>query len=87
MNDFVGALISVLVFIAMGYMARRFKLLDENITRTIYRFLFTIPLPVVVLVSLANARAEVRSLALPLIGAGRSDARCGQSLYRQALEV
>src|SRR5688572_10587804 len=69
MNDFTTALISIVVFMAMGYAARRFGLLDEKTTRVIYKFLFAIPLPIVVLVSLANARLNSGLIALPVVGA------------------
>lgn len=69
MNDFSTALVSVVAFIAMGWIGRRLGILEVATMRTIYKFLFTVPLPIVVLVSLANAHADTKLLALPAIGA------------------
>ncbi len=68
MNDFTTALLSILTFMTMGFVARRLGVLDEKVTRTLYKFLFTVPLPIVVLVSLTNAHANIKLLALPVVG-------------------
>jgi predicted permease len=68
MNAFTIALITTLFFISIGYISTRLGLLDVKTGRTLYRFLFTIPLPIVVFTSLATAKNDLALTALPLIG-------------------
>jgi len=67
MNQFFVSLISVLLFISIGYLARQFKLLDLDIGKKIIKFLFTIPLPILVFSSFASNPIETQFLSLPLI--------------------
>jgi malate permease and related proteins len=69
MNDFTTSVITTLFIIGIGFTAKCLKLLDVKTTRTLYKFLFAIPLPIVVFTSLANSEATAELLKLPLIGA------------------
>lgn len=68
MNEFTTSAVTSLVIISIGYLAKRFKLLDIKTTRELYKFLFTIPLPIVVFTSLASSSPDTESLKLPIIG-------------------
>lgn len=67
MNQFAYSLISVLLFIGIGYFAKQRKLLDIEHAKKIIKFLFTIPLPILVFTSFASNRIEPKYLYLPLI--------------------
>lgn len=69
MNQFFVSLFSILLFIAIGYIAKRTKLLDVETGRKLFKFLFTIPLPILVFSSFASNPVETKFLYLPLIGA------------------
>jgi hypothetical protein len=68
MNEFTTSLITILFFIGVGYLAKHTKLLDVDVTKKLYKFLFTIPLPILVFTSLVNTNIEGKFLILPLIG-------------------
>lgn len=69
MNEFTTAVITTLFLIVSGYLAAYFNLLDVKTTRALYKFLFAIPLPIVIFTSLANTDITLELLKLPLIGA------------------
>lgn len=68
MNQFFTSLISVLLFISIGYVSKRANLLDVEIGKKLFKFLFTIPLPILVFTSFASNPVEARFLYLPAIG-------------------
>ncbi|MDQ5886345.1 MAG: malate permease [Patescibacteria group bacterium] len=68
MNEFTTAVVTSLAIISIGYVAKRLRLLDIKSTRELYKFLFTIPLPIVVFTSLASSSPDAESLKLPLVG-------------------
>ncbi len=67
MNPFYISLFSVLIFILIGYVAKQAKLLDAEIAKKLIKFLFTIPLPILVFSSFASNPIELKLLSLPLI--------------------
>jgi predicted permease len=68
MNQFYSSLFSVLLFISIGYIAKHIKLLDVDFAKKLFKFLFTIPLPILVFSSFASNPVETKFLALPLVG-------------------
>ena len=68
MNEFTTYLILILFFKSMVYVAKRLGFLDVNMGRSLYKFLFAIPLPILVFISLADSKLETQFLILPLIG-------------------
>lgn len=67
MSQYIQSLISILLFIALGYSARYLKLLDENIGKQIIKFLFTIPLPLLIFLSFATSIIDRQYYILPFI--------------------
>lgn len=67
MNSFVFSLISVLLFVAIGYFAKKINLLDADVAKKLIKFLFTIPLPLLVFTSFATNQIEIKLFSLPLI--------------------
>src|SRR5258708_18371119 len=68
MNSFFTSLLSVLFFIALGYVLKQLKVLDYKACKKIFKFLFTIPLPILVFTSFASNPIESKFLLLPIIG-------------------
>jgi hypothetical protein len=69
MNQFVISLITIIIFISIGFISKTFGLLDKQFGKKLYKFLFTIPLPIVVFISLASNPISSDLIALPIIGA------------------
>jgi len=67
MNQYTQALLSILLFISLGYGARYLNLLDKDIGKRIITFLFTIPLPLLVFLSFASNTFDQNYLVLPII--------------------
>ena len=67
MQNYFQAIIPVLIFIFLGYFAKIKKILDVDLARKLIKFLFTIPLPLLVFFSFATHPVNPRYLTLPLI--------------------
>ncbi len=67
MEKYFEAIVPVLLLISLGYFAKRIKLVDSDIARKLIKFLFTIPLPIVVFFSFAGNPMTLESSILPLI--------------------
>lgn len=67
MQNYFQSIIPVLVFIFLGYFAKTKKLIDVDIARKLIKFLFTIPLPLLVFFSFATHTFDPHFLTLPLI--------------------
>jgi hypothetical protein len=67
MDNYFQSIVPVLFFISIGYIAKRLKLIDADIGRKLIKFLFTIPLPLVVFFGFANNHISINDLSLPII--------------------
>lgn len=67
MNLYIQSLLSVLFFIALGYIAKPLRLFDADTGKRIVKFLFTLPLPLLVFISFASNPLDRTYLSLPVI--------------------
>lgn len=67
MDSYLQAIVPVITFIGLGYLAKLMRLIDVDITKKLIKFLFTIPLPILVLFNFAMRPVEAKYFALPLI--------------------
>lgn len=67
MQNYFQAIIPVFVFILLGYFAKIKNLVNVDLARKLIKFLFTIPLPLLVFFSFATHPVDPKFLTLPLI--------------------
>lgn len=67
MSSYIQSFLSVLFFIIIGYAAKPLKLFDADTGKRIVKFLFTLPLPILVFVSFASHPLDHVYISLPII--------------------